>query len=209
MTSWNVISAGPSAAQVTADDLLDGPTVAINSAIRRIDDGLPIRYWCVHEPPQGLWRRHHDELAGWLPQVTVWCRECFDSSLWRRTYPGARLETYDKAKWGPPWAPGSSIWGTTGRSLITGGALPAGLSGCIHRGATQIRLFGVDLQGVGGFAHFEPTAGTRSKRRRQRLAWEDRWRRERAQLDRMVADAKAHGVEIQHVVREPECSTPP
>jgi hypothetical protein len=71
-TKWNVLCAGPSSPHVTEADLLDGPLIAINRAIRT---DLPGWCWAAVDDPSSLypwWPEAFERRDLWYFTIDAW-----------------------------------------------------------------------------------------------------------------------------------------
>jgi len=186
---WNVLAEGPSIYAATPRDLLRGPIVAINDAVRLRHLGRA-RYWAVIDAPSprrlNVWQRN----CAHLPRpLTVWLPE-------RRRREWLKIQRGDKnysSRWGwlelepharnPSAQPGS--WDEISECLSVFMALRE----CAAHGGTRIRLFGCDMEGVGN-----AVLGWKKK---ENATYVERWNRERKLMERYIDLAAARGITIE------------
>lgn len=187
-TRYNVLCAGPSSPYVRSTDLIDGPLIAINRAIRT---SLPVWCWAAIDDPVLLYP--------WWPEVfarrDMWYFT-LDAWLWRLERLGVCLERCFSAE--PvylafPDQRGEVILLEDRRGRR--GSLPTitKVLGWLtaRLGAREIRVLGCDMHGEGSIwsADTHPV-------RPSRQADLDRWEMERFMLARCIRIARGMGTRI-------------
>jgi hypothetical protein len=195
-TKWNVLCAGPSSPHVTEADLLDGPLIAINRAIRT---ELPVWCWAAVDDPSSLypWYPEAFEKRGlWYFTLDAW--------LWKLERLGldlTRCFAMDTVPVELPDGRGTrvAIEDERGRkgTLPTIALVLGWLSARLR--ATEIRVLGADMRGEGSV-----WAPDTHPFRASREADLDRWQMERFLFARCIQNGKRQGTKIyRYHVQEP------
>lgn len=188
---WNIISEGPSAAYVTKADLLDGPVVAINMAIRKAEE-FRVHVWAVEDDPRVIWKHakpYHPEL------MMVW-GAVNHAQTWLRKYPASKLYLTEPSLLMDPVDNVAPVLSTIFPTLVKAQA----------HGARCIRVFGADMRGSGSpFTKWRPgLLGAWTEEESEQYA--ARWRVERRMFAHAIRRAKEEGVRIERWKHESCCS---
>ena len=195
LENWTIISAGPSAARVTDNWILDGPVVAINRGLQMaVDQGVDVDVWACWDHPGNL-----------LPDLLSPTYLINISSMWvgAPMWHKMHLEALSKLK--PERAKEVLEWqklvpAQAGFRCMNMGAIPIKdgarsafclLCACekaVDLGAKHIRVLGADMNG--GWVEDL----TEDECRKLEF---DRWAHEREAVSGMIAAAEKIGVEIE------------
>ena len=177
--NWNIICEGPSAVAATQADMLDGPTVAVNMAIRACHQGIQVDCWAMEDDPRLLWKYVQD----CLPQFKmVWgaldFREVWESFgykpdhlfLWEQTRTMGKTDKGD--------------------DMVLPTVFIALMKAKVH-GAERIRLFGADMEGSGSpYTSWRPWA-------EDACGLAHRWENERLVLARAYRRLRGDGCRLE------------
>jgi len=182
--AWNVLAEGPSIKRLRVSDLLDGPVVAINDAVRL---PVPVHYWAVIDPVSmqegNVFARNAPHLRPplkvWVPErrLRFWDRLELPEGVTLEPHPRDLKATQVKGSW-DQMAEQLSIF--------------MSIAECARHGAKRIKVFGADMRGQGN-----AILGWKEEERQQEL---DRWSNERAKFVSMVAQGAERGVKIERWV---------
>jgi hypothetical protein len=193
----NILCEGPSILKVQQDDLLPGPTVAINLALRMTrrfdilswalqDDPLRNKEWFGLDGTPHLW----DLVKDYQPDdfFTIWSKpKWFDRLQW---LPGLRQGT--RIECGLPAMDGAFPFKVKQFpvGLRSGYTIFQTICHAIIRRARHIRVFGADMCGTGNaFLGWVPD---------ETEAWRIRWDEERRkQWPAAVRECEQHGITVE------------
>jgi len=190
--SWNILCEGPSIYKATPADLLPGPLVAINDAVRLRHLGIP-KLWAVIDPvddkrKSAVWLRNRDHLP--LP-LTVWTPERRKRHWDMIQLPkGLTVETHPRII-PKPAQKERDPWDEQAEQLTVFMTIRE----CVTHGGKHIRIFGCDMQGKGNCViGFNPT---------ETQTEIDRWSNERRKMTKMVARGADKGIKIERWQPQP------
>lgn len=188
MSNWTLLAPGPSLRMWSVDTMfLDGPVVAINNAILA---PIPIDFWICQDPAakfQSLWETMDPDRRR---SILVWCKYRHEDA-WKklgfRTWGHPDTETEFQQEFVPS-APSRCAYG--------GLTATAALARMVGNGATYIRVYGMDLEGIGyGYGI--------DNRSRQDAQWSARWKHETSVMERLIEGWKQQGVIIARMTAPP------
>jgi len=204
-TSWdpdymNVLCEGPSVLRVLPEDLLPGPTVAINQALR-LSRRFEILSWSLQDDPIkktvrfGLEGEHSlwDRVKDYQPEgfFNIWSKPKHIDAL--ASLPGLRPGT--RIECGLPAIDATFPFKVKQHpvGLRSGFTIFQTLAHAIIRRARHIRVFGADMKGMGSvFTRWVPEEDE---------AWRVRWDEERKrQWPNAMKECELHGIKVERWV---------
>lgn len=202
MSTWRILSNGPSIEQL-AELPGEGPIVAVNHAILHRE--IQADYWCVQEYSRQIENMLVNVAHG--PRYETWVGRGHASKWYGRLQyrklhglPPLRICSHpqDTSHWVSilvkhGFGHGTKVhWGTFTFSCA--------VANCLIRGATEIRCFGVDLDGDTNFGGGPTSACIRASFARAKgKAWgnsADRWVWERQELENIIQECEENGVTV-------------
>ena len=174
----NVLCEGPSILGFAPEDLLIGPTIAINRAIALRT--APVDFWATTDNPHHLWEwslPHRPERLRYFTtdqNLAVWHKLLGADGI-RRVYTAEMTDMGLESDTGLPMT------------------LPTLMPVCawlLRLGCKRVRLFGCDMRGSGS-----PMSGDWAASEDRN--WGSRWRAERVLLSHVFHLYRAHGARIE------------
>lgn len=169
----NVLCEGPSISQLRREDMLPGPTVAVNHALS-LSEGVPVDFWATIDSPHNLWKWGlpwlHEATRLFTTDNNVWTWEdILGDATVGRVY--ALKPTYMLATEDHP-----AFLGDDGKPALVS-TLTHVIGWLHHLKVEHVRVFGADMRGSGSPLAFTPFSEDED------VGWQFRWGVERRLFD--------------------------
>lgn len=182
---FNVLAEGPSILQRTPEELLEGPTVAINWAMQLHSwRGFPVDVWSCIDGPKRLWA----PVAIHAPRhFIIWSKPGHANRF--KNLMGSRHDDV-QIDLGEPLHHTDFPWPTVaGSGLNHGKTIFYTIAMCVLSGAKHIRLMGCDMTGNGNvFTGWMPEEQKKDR---------DRWDAERKWMEETICECASNGVRVE------------